>query len=105
MSDFIIISKSEYDIAKNAIVLTGKDIENIIEHRDSFIKFLTKSVHKYQADHWNLLDVGKEAETYIAIKTLQDLIASIDGTYEQYKAYMKEEQERKDKENRKKDSL
>lgn len=51
MSDFIIISKSEYDIAKNAIVLTGKDIENIIEHRDSFIKFLTKSVHKYQADH------------------------------------------------------
>jgi hypothetical protein len=101
--DYVIISKSEHEIAKDAVVLTGDDLEKIIEHRGSFVKFLTKSIHKYQADHGNFLDVGKEAETYLAINTIKELIKSIDGTYEQYKAYMKEEQERKDKENEKKD--
>lgn len=58
--DYVIVPKSEYNVAKDAVVLTGDDIENIIEHRGSFVKFLTKSIHKYQADHGNFLDVGRE---------------------------------------------
>jgi hypothetical protein len=84
-NEYVIVPKSEYDMVKWAIIFTELDLEDIIEKRESFIKFLKKSIHKYQADHGQLLDVGKEAETYIAIKTIQGLIQSIDSTFQEYK--------------------
>jgi hypothetical protein len=84
-NEYVIVPKSEINIAEWAIVFTEIDLENIIERRDSFIKFLNKSIHKYQADHWQFLDVGREAETYIAVNTIKGLIASLENTFTMYK--------------------
>lgn len=95
-NDWVIVPKSEYEIKKWEVIFTAQDMEDIIEKREAFMKFLEKSIHKYQSDHWKLLDIGKEAETYIAIRTIQQLILSIDGTYNEYKRYMEEEKLRKE---------
>lgn len=92
-NEYVIIPKSERQIAKWAIVFTEIDLEKIIENREAFVKFLNKSIHKYKADHWNLQDVGREAETYIAINTIQNLIQSIDSTYTEYKEMKLKEKE------------
>lgn len=92
-NEYVIVPKSEYEIAKWAIVFTEIDLEKIIENRESFIKFLQKSIHKYKSDHGQLLDVGKEAETYIAINTIQLLIKSLENTYTMYKEMKQKEKE------------
>jgi hypothetical protein len=92
-NEYVIIPKSEREIAKWAIVLTEVDLENILANRESFIKFLEKSIHKYKSDHWQLLDVWKEAETYIAINTIQWLIKSLESTFVMYKEMKLKEKE------------
>lgn len=84
-NEYVIVPKSEMDIAEWAIQFTEIDLEKIIENRESFIKFLTKSIHKYQADHWLFLDAGREAETYIAVNTIKWLISSLENTFTMYK--------------------
>lgn len=92
-NEYVIIPKSEREIAKWSIIFSEIDLENILENRESFIKFLQKSIHKYKSDHGQLLDVGKEAETYIAINTIQLLIQSLENTFTMYKEMKLKEKE------------
>lgn len=89
-SEYVIVSKSELDLKKWAVEFTLIDLERIVEYRESFVKFLDKSIHKLQSDHWLLKDVGKEGETYIAINTIQSLKQSLEWTFEMFKQHIED---------------
>ena len=96
-NEYVIIPKSEREIAKWAIEFTEVDLEYLMERRGVLQKFFNKSIHKYQTDHWHFQDVGKEWETYIAVNTIHWLMASLDATYESYKQMKQKEREEKAK--------
>jgi hypothetical protein len=94
--DYIVLSKSELEIRQWEIVFNWDDVERLIEWRKVFTKFLNKSINKIQADLWSLLYIKREAEAYVEINALREVIKSIDKTVIAYKAYLQKIENDKD---------
>lgn len=96
-TEYVIISKDELDIKKWEIFLNEKDIEELLEYRDVFIKFLTKWQHVYQTKLWQWKLQWNEIKAYIWIEIINDLKKQLEETEKTYKQYkeLKEEKEKK----------
>jgi len=86
--DMIIISKSEYDFRKWEIELTAGDMQEIVEYRDVFIKFIDKRIHMYRANLAMLkYKVDEVWKIYIYIEELLFLKKTLEESFNQYKLY------------------
>jgi len=50
MTEYYVISESELNLKNNEIFLSLKEVQELLEYKDVFIKFLTKSIHSIQSD-------------------------------------------------------
>ena len=50
MTNFIVISENEANLKKKDNPLSTQDIQELLEYRDIFIKFLDKSLFSYQIE-------------------------------------------------------
>lgn len=94
-NEYVVLSQSELTIRKGEIMLTGLDVETLMEHQEVFIRFINKGINKIQADLGNFKYVGREAEATIEVNTLRELIKSITKTAGTYKAYIKAQEDKK----------
>jgi len=102
--DYIIMSKSEKLVRESAIFFSVDEIEALIENKDTVKKFLTKTIHKIQADLWNLNYVGTEWEAYANIKGIREIINGLDSTLDMYKEHIRKEKEEQEKKEQKKNN-
>ena len=89
-SSYVIMPKNEFEFRKSEIVLTAENVEELIEHKDVFVKFLNKSIHKVQSDLWSLEYIWKESVAVIEITTIREVIKSMDTLIEMYKKHIEE---------------
>lgn len=88
--DMIIISKSEYELRKWEVEFSPSDMQEIVEYRDVFIKYIDKRIHKYRANlamlWYKIEDVWK---IYIYIEELLALKKTLEESQQEYKKYIK----------------
>lgn len=88
MTEYVIIPKNEYDIRKKDIILTEQDIQELLEYRDVFLKFLDKSRFSFQIELCKWTFRWKEESLYRSIDTIDEIKNSLDkleNTYKEFK--------------------
>lgn len=91
-SDLILISKAEIDIKNWELFLDVNELEKLIEHRKVFIKFITKTIHKLQAELWMCQHQWKENDVYVTINGYKVLQNAIENTTKSYMEYIKNQE-------------
>jgi len=97
-TEFIILTKNESIIRKWDITLTWIEVEDLIEHTDTFIKFLDKSKLSYQIELSRWTFRGKEELLYRSMETIDELKDSFQGLLGTYKKYIVDYVEKENKE-------
>ena len=89
IKEYVIVAKNEYKLKTWEIVLSEKDVQDLIEYQDVFTKFLQKSIHKLQSDLASLEYVGSEQKIYAGIHIIQELIKALEQTIKEWKEFKK----------------
>lgn len=88
--DMIIVSKVEHDFRKWEVEFTPADMQEVVEYRDVFIKFIDKRIHAYRANLAMLRYKVEEVQNiYIYIEELMALKKTLEDTQKDYKTYIK----------------
>ena len=78
MNEFIMVSKNEIELRKNAIILNEIEAEELIEYRDIFIKFLDKTRLSYQIELSKWTFRWDEEKLYRSMKTIEEIKQSLE---------------------------
>ena len=93
----ILISDQEYNFLKekkqNEITLI--DAEILVEHKNTFIKFIQGEIRQYQYQLWSWAFSGKWSEAEHIINWLHNMATRFDKIDEVLKNYYKEKEEAK----------
>lgn len=98
-ADMIIISKAEHDFRKWEIAFTPADMQEMVEYRDVFIRFVEKRIHKYRANLAMLMyKIEEVPKIYTYIEELLALKKTLEDTKQDYKTYINsiEKEKKKD---------
>jgi len=90
-TEYVLISKSEIDLKGAEVKLYSKEVEELIEYQDVFIKFLKKSRLSYQIELCKWTFRWKEEELYRSIKTVDEIINSIKSAEDAFKTHKTED--------------
>jgi len=89
---YIMISKSELEVREREVFMSEKQVQELIEYGDTFELFLKKKIHEISAKLALRQLVWKEGNAYIAMDTIEELITSIEKTWEAYKEFKEKQQ-------------
>lgn len=84
----VIVSENKKRLDEKYNPLTAENIQEIIEHRDVFIKLLKECKLNYQIELMKGWDYrGKEENLYAAIDTINHVVTTIENVHDTLKIY------------------
>ena len=85
---FIIIDEREHKIKENEVKMSAGEVGELVEYSDVITKWLKKNINRIQTKLALCECQWKEEEAYIGIKTIQELIKSLEETEKTYKEFL-----------------
>ena len=98
MTEYIIVSKTEHEIAQWKIEMKRDDGEKIIENKEVFKKFIQKTKFNYQLELSKGTYRGKEDSIYTAMDVCDEIIKWLDNiekAFEQFRDKQEKEESKK----------
>jgi len=95
--NFVVISEAELKIKEWEVFLNIDDMEDLLDSKEIFKKFITKSIHAIQAQLATGALRWKEAQAYNFIDWYKQLIEWLDNTWKAYNKHMEAEKKRAEK--------
>ena len=83
--EYYLVKGTELNIKEGEIFLNMDDVQELLEYKDVFKKFLDKAVHSIQTKLWSCNMVGREWDAYVAIKTIGMMKKDLDSLEKVYK--------------------
>lgn len=85
---FIMIDEREHKLKESEIKLSAGEVGELVEYSDVIIKWLKKNINRIQTKLALCECQGQENEAYIGIKTIKELIQSLEETEKTYRDFL-----------------